>query len=848
MDFDVELFPIEKYILNEEIYAHTKDGEFELLKEHMGKSLKYLKFISSEKKLHSPISKFWNGSEEGKEFYTELWVNMVYLHDIGKINPLFQKIKMKNPKIQAKKNLYTTVHSDFSAYIYFNYYIKKLLSSKNLKKDSQLLLLFIILNSYVISRHHSKLDNVVNIFEKLKEIYSLEELDEYLQELEPNFKDKIMEVKFERGFVKNLYRQLENKQLEITTGKVGWELVDIYIYVKFMYGLLVSCDFYATHEYINDKEIKELNLLKDIENYIVSFNSNEKIQKIHKHKITRNEFSKDDINYYRTELFLEAEENLLKNIGENIFYLEAPTGAGKTLTSINLALKFLEKDRDLNKIFYIFPYNTLVEQTSGSLYEFFPAEKIGIINSITPMDKIYKEEDGRVQIDYESTLLSRQFINYPIVLTTNVHLFENLFGLDRESSFALSNLSNSVVILDEIQSYKNKIWGEIIEFLTRYSKLLNIKIIIMSATLPDLSYLLDMNQANVTRLITNSDKYYNAPVFKDRVAIDYSFLEMEKDRKEILNLIKEKIYDERKNKKILIEFIKKNTAIDFFSEMLEEGVVSDDNLFLLTGDDNVLERQRIINEAKKPDRKEMVLISTQVVEAGVDIDMDIGFKNISLLDSDEQFLGRINRSCKKKGCKAYFFNVDEASKIYKEDIRAQENKTLINNICKEILRNKDFGQYYEKVLSELKKINNSNRIGSMKEFLNKDYTLLDFAEINKRLKLIDDNVKTQLIFFSRDIEKENGDILRGNEVWDEFKKIMLDQQMSYSERKVKLADAMKKFTLFSYNLPVRLTQNLSYNDCIGDSIKKIENWEDFFIGGKLDRSKFKQNDDFTFIA
>lgn len=847
MSFNIELFPIEKFILNREIYAHKKEGEFELLEEHLDKTLKYLKVICSEKGLFSLISKFWTGSEEGREFYTELWVNMIYLHDIGKINPAFQAVKMNNPRVNLDKRLDKTTHSDFSAYIYFNYYIKKLLSNKDLKKDSQLLLLFILFNSYIISRHHSKLDNVINIIEKIEEIYSLEDLENYLQELEPNFKEKIMGLKIEKAFVKNLYKQLEKEKLEIAMDKKDWDLLEIYIYVKFMYGLLVSCDFYATYEYVNNKEIKELNLLKNIEEYITSFNNNEKIQRIHKHKVTRNEFEKNDINYYRTELFLEAEENLLKNINDNIFYLEAPTGAGKTLTSINLALKFLDKNRDLNKIFYVFPFNTLVEQTSGSLYEFFPREKIGIINSITPMDKIYQEEDGRVQIDYESTLLSRQFINYPIVLTTNVHLFENLFGLDRESSFALSHLANSVVILDEIQSYKNKIWAEIMEFLTRYSKLLNIKVIIMSATLPDLSYLLDTNEIKVIRLIENREKYYSASVFKDRVSLDFSFLKMEEEKEEILNLIKEKIYEERENRKILVEFINKKTAVDFYREMLEEGVVEKENLFLLTGDDNILERKRIIGEVKN-NRKEMILISTQVVEAGVDIDMDIGFKDISLLDSEEQFLGRINRSCKKKGCKVYFFNIDRANVVYREDIRVQEDKTLINDICKEILINKDFGQYYRNVLVELKKENNSNKIGGMKEFIENKYLLLDFIEINKRLKLINNDIKTQTIFFSRDIELENGDILKGEKIWNEFKDIIMNRKMNYSKRRVKMADIMEKFMLFSYNLPIRLTQNIIYNDCIGDSIKKIENWEDFFIGEKLDRSKFEQNEDFSFIV
>lgn len=67
----------------------------------------------------------------------------------------------------------------------------------------------------------------------------------------------------------------------------------------------------------------------------------------------------------------------------------------------------------------------------------------------------------------------------------------------------------------------------------------------------------------------------------------------------------------------------------------------------LSGDDSIAERKRILDKVKKA-TDTIILVSTQVIEAGVDIDMDIGYKNISKLDSEEQFLGRINRSCKKK--------------------------------------------------------------------------------------------------------------------------------------------------------------------------------------------------------
>ena len=91
----------------------------------------------------------------------------------------------------------------------------------------------------------------------------------------------------------------------------------------------------------------------------------------------------------------------------------------------------------------------------------------------------------------------------------------------------------------------------------------------------------------------------------------------------------------------------------------------------MTGDDNKYSRQKIIEKTKE--NEPIILVATQTIEAGVDIDMDIGFKDISFLDGEEQFIGRINRSNKKKNCMVYFFNLDDARNVYRKDKRTGYN-------------------------------------------------------------------------------------------------------------------------------------------------------------------------------
>lgn len=125
---------------------------------------------------------------------------------------------------------------------------------------------------------------------------------------------------------------------------------------------------------------------------------------------------------------------------------------------------------------------------------------------------------------------------------------------------------NSVVVLDEIQSYRNAIWTEIMIFLNSCAGLMNMKIIIMSATLPDLSQLVD-GKCNVVKLIRNPEKYTLHPTFANRVICNYELLQeeitLDRLRRHVLENMQLR---EKCGAKILITFIKKQTAYDFFIE------------------------------------------------------------------------------------------------------------------------------------------------------------------------------------------------------------------------------------------------------------------------------------------
>lgn len=206
--------------------------------------------------------------------------------------------------------------------------------------------------------------------------------------------------------------------------------------------------------------------------------------------------------------------------------------------------------------------------------------------------------------------------------------------------------------------------------------------------------------------------------------------------------------------KIIIEFIKKKSASNFFKLVDSDKRFTNYKLFLISGEILEPRRRQIINELKAQKYSKVLLISTQVVEAGVDIDMDLGFKNISLLDSDEQLAGRINRNAKKEKCRLFLFKKDEPFRVYKNDMRYEFSKSLYKNKNdrKEILENKDFHLLYELVIEKINKTNKFDFTKNINDYI-ENVRNLQYGKVNDDFKLIDnDNVS---FFVPIDIELNN---------------------------------------------------------------------------------------------
>jgi CRISPR-associated endonuclease/helicase Cas3 len=842
------IIPIEDIIVKPELfYAHSDrdNGKNpEILKEHVDRCYHYFEELWEHKNFKAVFENFQKElapelSDEGIKLFYSLIVNVIIFHDYGKINPRFQSMKMKNTlkKWTVIDCLEGTNHSMLSAAIYLDYFYEKIQEIPLSKDEKNIIHVFMLANAYVITRHHGNLSGFEAFLEEFQQNRQLADIFSCMNQ---GVFTEVYHGPFCKKGLHSVNMPMQNKRKYDSFSEKQSLQLGLYAYIRFLFSVLVSCDYYATSEYDNGIQMSAFGTIENTE-FATQYEQSERVKQIRRFNPESCVDDKKDINILRNRMFYEAEQTLLKNKDTNIAFIEAPTGAGKSNLAMNCSLKLL--DKNINKIFYVYPFNTLVEQNYDTLEKIYGQtdifKSIAVINSITPIplngtrkfwENLDIEENEKF---YQKALLDRQFLNYPFILTTHVNLFQIMFGCEREAAISFYQLAGSVVVLDEIQSYKNVLWTEIMMFLQCYSRLLNMKIIIMSATLPKLD-MLTGNHEKVVNLIENPEKYFQDARFKKRVALSYELLYPDK-KTEMEELYAHVLGQAQKGRKILMEFITKTSA-EMFYHMLAESGREDLQVFCMTGDDNQIDRKRILREMDTADQdKAVILVATQVVEAGIDIDMDIGYKDISKLDSEEQFIGRINRNFKRNGV-VYFFDMDNESGIYKEDYRVDTAYTLRKDEMKQLLADKNFGKYYDYILKGIRKYRNDRKNENGIEAFVDKVKKLDFVWISQKMKLIDNNDDWKMsVYFARAITTDNGEIIDGKQVWERYRELLSDMTMNYAKKQILLSEVKSKMSYFIYQ--IKIDNSLDYNDRIGE-LYLIEDAEQYFENGRLNTDKF----------
>ncbi len=422
-----------------------------------------------------------------------------------------------------------------------------------------------------------------------------------------------------------------------------------FIILNLLYSLLIDADK-------SDVIIRDISVFKRMESISGNLVDNYK---------AKSTFADSPINNLREKAYIEITQSNI-NPDEKICSINLPTGIGKTLTSLSYALKLRESRGLKHRIIYALPFLSIIDQNS------FVFETVIKENGINPDSNIllkhhhlseifYRKAENEFELDEAKILIEGW--NSEIIITTFVQLFHSLISNRNKSIRKFHRLANSIIILDEIQSIPVKYWMLLKNVLSHLSEMLDAYIILVTATEP-----LIFGKGEIKGL-ADKDFYFKA---LDRISIK-PMLDKAMTISELSGC-----FDFKDKKTYLFIFNTITAARDFYN-LIKDGRRRTTYLSTQITPKERLER---INKIKKGLYK--VAVSTQLVEAGVDIDFDVVVRDIAPLDSINQAAGRCNRNGKQKG-KVYIVSLsDDRGRLYSSYIY----DPVLIDITRKILSNR----------------------------------------------------------------------------------------------------------------------------------------------------------------
>lgn len=346
---DPDLYYAHSNRTNKKEDVDKNNKNWEMLEEHTILCQQYFQQIYGHKNMGEAIQRFINIyfgiiGEEAECLVKEMWCNVVTFHDLGKLNPNFQRNVLGRQEVK-KDAIYASAgngHSALSAVIYMDYYYKKI---KRIGGEvGKRLCIPLVCNAYAIARHHSGLISLKDF------IYSLTEgnhrgIIEILQKKHNDIFVEAFELK------KSDIKKLSNLLNEIEQMQTKNQGICLYFYEKLTYSMLVAADYYATSGFMSGVYIDGLGGIDSASDFFQIFQNTKVNKEIRKYEseiypMDSAQLKREkQINILRNEIFLDAEKQLLKERDKNIFYLESPTGSGKSNISINLSLQLAMMDK-----------------------------------------------------------------------------------------------------------------------------------------------------------------------------------------------------------------------------------------------------------------------------------------------------------------------------------------------------------------------------------------------------------------------------------------------------------------------------------------------------------------------
>ena len=526
---------------------------------------------------------------------------IAFLHDIGKYQEAFQE-RIKGKNIQVS-------HAICGAREWKKF---------NLPDAA----------AYIIAGHHAGLSdrgnkNVPSTLSYRLECEETDAYDAYQQELKSLIPGG---------------NQPPYKNAVSSSGETAWK--EYAFWIRMMFSCLVDADFLDTEKFCSDDDV-DRGLSTDFENCLKLLN--ERLLFLQSHAVTDTEKARSD---------LQKQALSHKNENANFYYMNMPTGSGKTLTSMLFALERLIAAKK-KRIIYVIPYTSIIDQNAKVFKDLFG-------------DDCILEHHCNFDYDSYDNLSTREKVrkaaenwDAPIVITTNVQFFESIYSNRPSKLRKLHNLADSILIFDEAHMLPSGYFQPCLEAIKILTTRYGCEAIFLTATMPDFDKWLKTFQCEG---VSTCNLIEDTACFK---AFKRSKIEP------IGEISYEKLLDhvtEYNNSLVVVN--SRKTAKALYEQY-------NGKKYHLSTYMNHFDRDRVITNIKKSlaEGEKFCLFSTSLIEAGVDLDFEAVFREEAGLDNLLQTAGRCNRSGKKdfSECKTYSFSLgNQSSRKIKDDLKTKQ--------------------------------------------------------------------------------------------------------------------------------------------------------------------------------
>ena len=518
--------------------------------------------------------------------------------------------------------------------------------------------------------------------------------------------------------------QMQTDAIQLNKAKFTLTENQINHLVRVLFSCLVDADYLDTEKFMNvssasqrghHKKLSELLIL--LEDHFCKLNNN----------------SEDStVNVIRRCV---QEQCIKMSSGETGFYsLTVPTGGGKTLSSLLWAMRHAVCNGQ-KRIIIAIPYTSIIVQTASVLKSIFGEENVLEHHSQFTIDSIIDKD-----IRLKAKLASENW-DYPIVVTTNVQLFESMFSNKPSDCRKLHNIANSVIILDEVQTLPTDYLQPIVDALKSYQRMFGISVLFTTASQPVLSGLIEgcnpkaafQGIDGITEIIPKEyalhDRLRRVCLEIDNTGITYD---------EIADRLS-------RHDKVLCIVNTRNDAREIFERLPKEGMTI--HLSRMMCPRHVTKAIQDIKQALSYNSETVIrVVATQLIEAGVDIDFPVVYRQEAGLDSILQAAGRCNREGKLDMATAYVFSLSVEHKLYGSIIDANNARLGMINV-NDWFAPETMTEYFRQLYCRKETFDKKG----IKTLLYKPAEMR-FAEAAKKFRLIEETGKTVYVNMDDSLE------------------------------------------------------------------------------------------------